>query len=293
MAMWNRPRTWVAFALLFFLLNIVAWDMRTFPQAYPGTIPIYRNYRVEYAVLMPAHFSTNSILRSYASALFVGFILPFILTPLLSLLWDRRQSIIDAIRRFIGWIEKRREAARQQHAVAVAESRSLAAAQRVQALKDLSEHASIVFETYALLRDGIRSEAERSNKKLVNQILYYTKRLGPERAIEFICIAPFWDYLISRDRAPFEEFIKISSISTIDQVAVYDREIAKRIRVDVRSVLEKLSTSASLDAAGPDWDSKSVLLGYQPGRKAIGYEGEGPAGKWKGPMSRTAEHSYV
>lgn len=162
--------------------------------------------------------------------------------------------------------------------------------QRTQALKKLQSHASVVVNTYTLLKNGLRSEAERlTSASVVYQILSTAKILGPERAIEFICIAPFWESLISPDRTPFDAFKRYLSQPNPEHMENrYDNTIADIVPIDVRSVLEKLAASSNLDAIGPDWEETGVLLGYQPSKRAIGHEGEGniltvaPPGSGKG-----------
>lgn len=218
------------------------------------------------------------------------------------------------------WIEKRREAARRreeeeeqkllaeaaekkkiaaQHAQAqeqaqqeeVARLAAEKAMQRAEALKRLPEHASIVLETYALLNAGRRSEAERlSNASLVERLVYCTRLLGAERAVEFICIAPYWGQLICEDKQRFSDFLRLLHISEAagKMVEYYDYMISEVIPAHVRAIIEKASTSSSLDAEGLDWEQTSLLLGYQPEKRAIGHEGEGniltvaPPGSGKG-----------
>jgi hypothetical protein len=83
MAMWKRRETWIAIALMF-LLNILAWDIRTGPQVRAGAIPLYEHQvatGIEYTVLRPARFYLDSVWYSYAVALFIGLALPFLLAP--------------------------------------------------------------------------------------------------------------------------------------------------------------------------------------------------------------------
>ncbi|MBN8738646.1 MAG: hypothetical protein BGP24_12010 [Lysobacterales bacterium 69-70] len=93
--MWKRRRTWTTLALLI-LLNLLAWDIRTDPQAYAAYIQLHQHpvkNGVEYTALRPARFYFDSVWYSYAVALLVGFGLPFLLPRLLPWAWQKRHVL--------------------------------------------------------------------------------------------------------------------------------------------------------------------------------------------------------
>lgn len=107
--MWRRGRTWLTLALLV-LLNMVAWDIRTTPQQHPSVIPLYQSLKdgvTQYTDLKPDAFYFGSVWYSYAVAVFIGFVLPFILAPLLPWLWHRRKSFARGIWRLFDTRKKR------------------------------------------------------------------------------------------------------------------------------------------------------------------------------------------